>query len=280
MSGSIQSMSDTVRAQSGPLRADPGVMLSELKNGSSWHHQIRAWVDTELSAGATPRDVRAHLERLADGKDWPAGHTVPDEKTIRRCRNERNERLGMGEVWRLDAAPADEATVVLPVLGAVIDETSGRVATFTPAVAGLVTRIRAAAPDLDGWSCYLGAVEYATQGNDVARGLDAFLGIAPWRGVSSLNRYGQLLRGGLPAPPLHVLGAAIRAAAWHWGEGSVRWDGRRVVWAEAKHFNRWYTQVAAASGAAGRLADADGIPPVDLLYSALGGATGSVEEPE
>ena len=91
------------------------------------------------------------------------------------------------------------------MLAAVIERTGGHKVSVTKLEALWISRVRAAAPDITSWRCYLLARTYATL---VARGestaaLDVLLAFAPWRHRGALDRYMQATAAG-PAALLEV----------------------------------------------------------------------------
>lgn len=142
------------------------------------------------------------LLEIAEGLAPPGLHSldvlalleakIPDERTIRR-RIAESKLLDTSGPWTLARASGGVAALVLPVLGAVLDHTQGRVAGLTKEQAKWVVKVRRAAPGLDPWYVWRVAAAYQVadqKGTDADReSLDALLAFAPWRSLEAAERF-------------------------------------------------------------------------------------------
>jgi hypothetical protein len=152
---------------------------------------IEAEIRKLVLEGWTPPQIERHLSSKEDFAD-----RVPDIRTIRRRvawywpEDSRGDTSGP---WTWADADGEEAALVLPVLGAVLDHTQGRIAGFTKNQARWVLKVRRAAPDLDPWYVWRVAAAYqlaVQKGTEADRdSLDALLAFAPWRSQEAMDRF-------------------------------------------------------------------------------------------
>lgn len=137
--------------------------------------------------GKTPREITAALEldqRFAD--------RAPVKKTVERY-VQKSTIVDASAPWSWTEAPRDQAALILPVLGAVLERTRGRVGSFTKEQAIWVERVRGATLDLGPWYVWRVAQAYqlaVQRGGDADReSLDALLAFAPWRSFEAAARF-------------------------------------------------------------------------------------------
>jgi hypothetical protein len=129
---------------------------------------------------------------------------VPSARTIRDIVKERRSpEPSAGDAWSPITADTSEAAQVMPVLAAVIAQTSGKRWQLTKEQAALIARIHGVAPDLPPWSTYVLANAYAATERSSAPvvPLDVLLAFGPWRGAVERDRYWQAVKSGAPALP-------------------------------------------------------------------------------
>ena len=105
----------------------------------------------EELADLTPKAIERRL--VAEGTD-----EVPSLRTIWEVRKEVRSR---GPIWSWREADPSEATLVLPVIAAVMAETEGDVRSVTKQTAEWIIRLRRSVPSLQPWTSYWLAVRYA-----------------------------------------------------------------------------------------------------------------------
>jgi len=139
--------------------------------------------------GQPPNEITRTLEldpRFAD--------RAPSLRTVQRYVKKFTAK-DTSEPWTWAEADGEEAALVLPVLGAVMERTEGRVTHFTKEQAKWVAKVRGAAPDLDAWYAWGVAMAYrvaAEEGGEADRAsLDALLAFAPWRSLEATERFLQ-----------------------------------------------------------------------------------------
>jgi hypothetical protein len=147
--------------------------------------------DEQLSTAA---QVRRRAEREVKRKESSLfGAHVPNIRTLR----DRVQRLlpddGTGP-WSLPVATEDEARNVMPVLASIASRGEGQVPQLTRRQAELVSRVRAAAPDLDPWLAYRLALAYWRRGEKETEDLDVLLAFQPWRSVDGYLRFKAWVR--------------------------------------------------------------------------------------
>lgn len=109
--------------------------------------------------------------KIRDMLEGEFGDRAPrSERTVQLIvRDARRPELATDtDAWTVATAGADEARHVLPVLGAVIDETAGRVTRLRRDHAQWIARIAAALPHASPWQVYVDAGQYVSA---VERGL-------------------------------------------------------------------------------------------------------------
>lgn len=87
-----------------------------------------------------------------------------------------------GSEWLLENSDPDDASLVLPVLAAVLEQSDGRVRGFSQDVGDWIARVRRAQPDIDPMNAWLFGVRYAAQTSPHQRHeLDVALALGVWR---------------------------------------------------------------------------------------------------
>jgi hypothetical protein len=127
-----------------------------------------------LADNHTPTQIHRELERRL-GKEH-----VPALRTVQRVMADVTPKDAAP--WQLAEADPDDAAVILPVLGAVIERTEGQVRQVTRGHAEWIGRLRRADPTLPAWTAFALARIYVAQ---VDRGqstapFDELMALAPW----------------------------------------------------------------------------------------------------
>jgi hypothetical protein len=114
-------------------------------------------------------DATLLLERLAREGWSPAkiyrelrdkfGGDIPTPRTIQRAVH-AIQPADKSAPWSLTAANGEEAALVLPVLGAVLRHTDGRIRSISQGQAAWIVSVRRAAPRLDPWQVWLLCRQY------------------------------------------------------------------------------------------------------------------------
>lgn len=127
--------------------------------------------------GWTPAEIDQHLSR-----DDRFAARAPSRRTIDYIAAEARPRDD-SEDWSFAHASADEASLVLPVVAAVVANTAGRVRRVTRQEASWIARIREAVPDVPAWDAYWLARDYITRAaqGQGSHDLDLYLGFGAWR---------------------------------------------------------------------------------------------------
>jgi hypothetical protein len=109
------------------------------------------------------------------------GRKLPAAKTIGRILKDLPEEEG--KELRLASRSAADASLLLPVLRALIKHTDGAVTTLTEKESARVLWLRRIAPGLDPWSAYRLARFYMARDaqKEKTEDLDTFLAFEPWR---------------------------------------------------------------------------------------------------
>jgi hypothetical protein len=120
--------------------------------------------------------------------DQEFGAAAPSLRWIKSLR--ASLRREPSDPWEFQEAEPEEAAAVLPVIGIVIEQTAGKVMSFTKGEAAAIWRIRAAAPDIDLWDAYRLARQFLAAPGDTDP-LLWYLTFAPWRdnGTRITNAY-------------------------------------------------------------------------------------------
>jgi hypothetical protein len=93
--------------------------------------------------------------------------------------------------WTYSQENAAAATLILPVIAALVRKTRGQRASVTVEEAHWIVRVRTTAPDLPPYAAYQLASYYAmrTAFKKPTDDLDAILAFAPWRGWNAFREY-------------------------------------------------------------------------------------------
>lgn len=167
------------------------------------------WVVLEVRRLALEGYTAAEIHR-----GFPDDPDRPSVRTIYRIIEDVRPPDPSG-TWKPLQSPVS-AGLVLPILAAVVEVTSGRRAHLTNDEAGRVEALRDAAPDLPPWETYVLARAYI--GCDFQKKdsgpLDMVLAFAPWRSTEHSERYfAALNRGWVQEADLFALQFAASTAA-------------------------------------------------------------------
>lgn len=201
--------------------------MTTTRRRSRWSHKVEdAIADLaarDMSASAIREELhnRLHFE----WKEIPSERAIDDRLQKLRPRDP-------ADPWRLADGAGHTASLVLPVLAALIEETGGRKTSLTRLEASWIVRVRRARPDLLPWWAYRFARAYVAAdlaNDDVALAvLDAQLALAPAqepldasaeRALTRLRYEAALERG--------IVGAAsflIWPESWQWVEKQGKED--------------------------------------------------------
>jgi len=93
--------------------------------------------------------------------------------------------------WSLADGDADDAALILPVLGEAIEQSGGRWQRFGKDLAAWVVKVSVAAPDIPPLWAFSVAQAYRSRQKDeeAVAALDQMLGFAPWQGKAQYHRY-------------------------------------------------------------------------------------------
>jgi hypothetical protein len=158
----------------------------------TWERFIKRVVDDEQLSTAAQVRRRAEREVKNKGSSLFGAH-VPNIRTLR----DRVQRLLVDDdtgPWSLPVATEDEARNVMPVLASIASRGEGQVPQLTRRQAELVSRVRAAAPDLDPWLAYRLALAYWRRGEEESEDLDLLLAFRPWRLPTAYRRFEKWVR--------------------------------------------------------------------------------------
>ncbi len=160
--------------------------------------EVEEFILTHAKLKYRPAEIRGLAVRKF-GED-----RVPTLRTIQRTVRALSREDGDAE-WAPTLAPPEEARLVLPVQGAVIDYTNGRIASLTVSEAEWISRVRQMVPDLASgdedrgivWEKILPwmlATEYIQRErlNQPTDDIDLYLALAPWRSDEARERYKKL----------------------------------------------------------------------------------------
>ncbi len=146
---------------------------------------VQGEVEEELAALARLKYPPVEIHRRIVRKYGEA--RTPTLRTIQRyVRASQDDDV---ETWNVVTASAEEAALVVPVLGYIAWATAGRIKSFSKDEARWVAKVLRIAPDLkpeagsNGLPVFLLALDYAERerSGEPTDDLDLFLGIAPWR---------------------------------------------------------------------------------------------------
>jgi hypothetical protein len=162
-------------------------------------HEVLATIRQRAEVNPNAAEIQRELAEL-----YPAAD-VPSERTIRDVIKEnRAPDPADPDAWSPIASDGADASLVMPVLRAVMAETAGRRWRFTKEQAATVARVRSVAPDLAPLNVYVLANAYTTSAR---RGvppsaLDVLVAFAPWRGARERDLYWQAVNAGAPRLPI------------------------------------------------------------------------------
>jgi hypothetical protein len=122
------------------------------------------------------------------------GRKLPATKTIGRILKDLPEEEG--KELRLASRSAADASLLLPVLRALIENTDGAVTTLTEKESARVLWLRRIAPGLDPWSAYRLARFYMARDaqKEKTEDLDIFLAFEPWRSPEEYRLFEKWVR--------------------------------------------------------------------------------------
>ena len=150
---------------------------------------VLAKIEEYIDKGWGPTQIYTYLR---DNINPP--YKAPSLRTIQDIVREKSGPDPSGR-WALNDADPDEATLILPALADVIQETEGRRAYLTRAQAELIGRIRRVAPELNGWAVYrLARLYLFREGRgEPPSDIEGFLAFAPWRSQKQRDAYQRAL---------------------------------------------------------------------------------------
>ncbi len=155
--------------------------------------RIEARALSEIKLGALGNLSAPNVSDLLKGLHKAGEITwVPSLRTIQEVMRQHSPPDPSGP-WSVADALDDDAALVLPVLAAIAERTSGRRSSFTRREAELIAKIRRAAPDLDLIAAFAYAREYmlCKERGVSTDDLDIGLAFSPWKDASAVKRFVQ-----------------------------------------------------------------------------------------
>lgn len=144
---------------------------------SNWPIEVEAEIERLAMKDVSAAVIRKELRKRYEDSDIPKERAIENRLAAVRSSD-------LSGPWTLQGASGEEAALVLPVLGAVIEETEGRTTQLSRDMTEWIIRIRRAAPDLPPWNAYLFARRYLSAPQQTET-LDQLLALAPWREPTS-----------------------------------------------------------------------------------------------
>ncbi|MEK6225794.1 MAG: hypothetical protein AABM40_05790 [Chloroflexota bacterium] len=158
--------------------------------------KIRELAEINPNAAAIRREL---------AKIYVTEKSLPSERTIRNVVAEtRAPEPTDPDAWSPIASDGVDASLVMPVLQAVIAETMGKRWRLTKEQAATIARVRSVASDLAPWNVYVLANAYGASARRGAppAALDLLVAFAPWRGPRERDLYWQAVEAGAPRLPI------------------------------------------------------------------------------